>query len=165
LWDVTSGREIQVLEGHSDTVKAVKFSPDGRTIASCSLDKTIRLWEVSSGLEIKVLEGHANFVGVKLSPDGRNIVLCSDKTIGLLGDLESNVQKQKSPDGLTVASCLENNTIELRSLSVKWKWKCCWQGGIQNGLVMKGSVWTGASGLTTNQKLLVDQHGGVGGVV
>ena len=37
------------LQGHSDKVKGVAFSPDGAMIASSSWDKSVRVWEVASG--------------------------------------------------------------------------------------------------------------------
>ena len=69
LWDVSSGREIKTLTGHSDDVRSVSFSPDGSYLASGSSDKTIKLWDVSSGREIKTLTGHSNYVNsVSFSP-------------------------------------------------------------------------------------------------
>jgi serine/threonine protein kinase len=44
-----SARLLHVLEGHSWGVKAVAWAPDGRRLASCSYDKTVRLWWVGEG--------------------------------------------------------------------------------------------------------------------
>jgi WD40 repeat protein len=38
----------QPLEGHTKYVTSVAYSPDGRTVVSCSGDTTIRMWDVSS---------------------------------------------------------------------------------------------------------------------
>ena len=43
------------LIGHSSTVCSVCYSPDGKTIASCSDDKTIKLWNSENGKEITTL--------------------------------------------------------------------------------------------------------------
>jgi hypothetical protein len=37
------------LEGHDQTVWAVAFSPDGKYVATGSLDQTAKIWDASSG--------------------------------------------------------------------------------------------------------------------
>jgi hypothetical protein len=37
------------LTGHTFWVDCVAFSPDGKALASCSFDKTIKLWDVAGG--------------------------------------------------------------------------------------------------------------------
>ena len=51
---MASGEEIAVLEGHSDWVRNLAFSPTGDILASASNDGTVRLWDVASGEEIAV---------------------------------------------------------------------------------------------------------------
>ena len=46
VWDVASGQSLRTLEGHSDAVLAVAFSPDGKKLVSGSDDHTLRVWPI-----------------------------------------------------------------------------------------------------------------------
>jgi WD40 repeat protein len=75
---------MKPLEGHTNWVTSVGFSPDGTHIVSGSYDKTIRIWDVRTGEEVmKPLEGHTGSVAsVGFSPDGTHIMSGSyDMTI------------------------------------------------------------------------------------
>ena len=114
---------VATLTGHSHKVNSVAFSPDSRTLASGSGDKTIKLWDVQSQREIATLTGHSSSVdSVAFSPDGRTLASGSfDYTIKLW-----DVQSQReiatltghsspvtsvafSPDGRTLASGSHDN--------------------------------------------------------
>ena len=64
------------LEGHTDWVTSVAFSPDGKDIVSGSWDKTIRMWDAQTGnLVSDPFEGHTDEVtSVAFSPDRKYIV-------------------------------------------------------------------------------------------
>ena len=45
MWDATSGQEALTLKGHTDWVKGVAFSPDGKQLNSVSTDGTVKQWD------------------------------------------------------------------------------------------------------------------------
>jgi WD40 repeat protein len=47
---------LQTLEGHSNYVNAVAFSPDNTTLASVSNDETVKLWDARSGAVLQTLD-------------------------------------------------------------------------------------------------------------
>jgi len=49
VWNINDGTRLHSLVGHCDWIWDVQFSNDGRFIASCSDDCTVRVWEVDTG--------------------------------------------------------------------------------------------------------------------
>ncbi|BBD59134.1 WD-repeat protein [Nostoc sp. HK-01] len=135
LQEILSRRsEYNRLEGHDDSVTSVSFSPDGKTLASGSYDKTIKLWNLETGKEIRTLKGHDNTVrSVNFSPDGKTLASgSSDKTIKLW-NLETGKEIRTfkghdnyvmsvsfSPDGKTLASGSLDKTIKLWNRNTGW---------------------------------------------
>jgi WD40 repeat protein len=50
------------MEEMEQKIIGVVWSPDGKTLATASWDKTVRLWQVSDGQLLHTLEGHTDAV-------------------------------------------------------------------------------------------------------
>ncbi len=63
---------LKKLTGHTDEIKAVALSPDGRFAISGGLDQTARVWDLIAGKEAKILRGHDKQIwSVAFHPNGR----------------------------------------------------------------------------------------------
>ncbi len=95
------GAHQQTLEGHSDWVNAVAFSPDCKTLASASDDQTIRLWDTATGVHQQTLEGHGGWVSaVAFSTNGH--YLETDRgllSVSVNSDASSSSGDQKPASG------------------------------------------------------------------
>ncbi|KAJ7136930.1 WD40-repeat-containing domain protein, partial [Mycena epipterygia] len=124
-WPVT----MAVLEGHTDEINSVRFSPDGQYIVSGSDDKTVRIWDTESGAAVgEPLSGHTDWVrSVSFSPDGKHIVSGSDDNTVRIWDAESKTAIGKpleghtspinsvtfSPDGKHIVSGSRDHTMRI----------------------------------------------------
>lgn len=74
----TPGRpqpRLSVQKGHEESVYRMGISTDGRTLASSSLDNSVRLWDVEKGWELGVLDAeNVMMSALVFSGDGRRLV-------------------------------------------------------------------------------------------
>ncbi|OMJ75519.1 hypothetical protein SteCoe_25335 [Stentor coeruleus] len=85
MWDIETGKKIVMLEsfGHKDIVKCVKFSHDGKFIASASNDKSVKIWRVQDYKMVCEFNEH----------EGNVLTLCynHDSTILASGGSDSKI--------------------------------------------------------------------------
>lgn len=128
LWEPSRDKKpVARLTGHQQLVNDVKFSPDTRTIASASFDKSIRLWSGLTGKFLGVLRGHVTGVyQIAWSADSRLLVSGSkDSTlkvwsvatrkmeIDLPGHADEVFTVDWSPDGQRVVSGGKDKVLKI----------------------------------------------------
>ena len=125
-------RETAALEGHGAPVRSLAFSPDSKTLATGSDDKTVKLWDVNTRQELATL-GHANSVNsVAFSPDSKTLATGrDDNTLKLwdvnarqdLATLKGHTQAVLSvafsTDGKNLATGSVDNKVKLWDVSAR----------------------------------------------
>lgn len=120
------GEKVRTLTDHTDAVRTVAFSPDGRLLVSGSKDSTIKAWDVAAGEVLITLLGHAGMVrSVAFSPDGTLLASAGADGAVKLWDVDSWAELLTlahpdevnsvtfSPDGALLATACDDTHVRL----------------------------------------------------
>ena len=127
IWNPADGTQGTRLSGHTGSLVALAYSPDGRTIAtgggdSYNGDYTIRIWDASNGRQLQTMTNRSNVTSVTFSPDGRTILAGTTGFEAVLWDVATGKELKRferngwmtktafAPDGSTVAATVSMNT-------------------------------------------------------
>ena len=132
VWDIQSRTIRNTFHGHEQDIYSLDFSRDGRTIASGSGDRTVRLWDIETGQNTSVLSIEDGVTTVAISPDKQFVAAGSlDKSVrvwdmrgylaerleGPDGHKDSVYSVAFSPDGRNLVSGSLDKTIKMWELS------------------------------------------------
>jgi WD40 repeat protein len=67
IWDGATGQCLRILDGHSQWIKSVAWSPDGLQIVTGSYDETVRLWRSDTGECTAVLHPLGPYAGMNIT--------------------------------------------------------------------------------------------------
>ena len=129
MWTPQKGKApIKRMTGHQGLIFHIAFSPDGRYLASASMDKKVKLWNGKNGDFITVFHGHVGAVyQIAWSADSNYFVSGSkDSTLKLWspgkqkkaentlpGHEDEVFAVDWSPDGTQVASGSKDRTVKV----------------------------------------------------
>jgi WD40 repeat protein len=90
FWELATAKELKEREPRLGMVMSVKFSPDGKIVATGGLDGQIHLWSAATGKEIHHFACHHSAVAALcFSPDGKTIASGGWDNVVRLSDVRS----------------------------------------------------------------------------
>lgn len=101
VWDIQSRTIRNHFAGHEQDIYSLDFARDGRTIASGSGDRTVRLWDIEQGTNTLTLTIEDGVTTVAMSPDTQYVAAGSlDKSVRVW-DIHTGflVERLEGPDG------------------------------------------------------------------
>ena len=130
IWSHNTGKQILSLQGHTGPVFSVAFSPDGKSLATGSSDKTAKIWDIKSGKQVIEFRGHTDHINsIAFSPDGKLLATGSEDKTAIIWDLQFAKESLKlkasdsvlgvsfSSDGKRLATESADNTALIWEIS------------------------------------------------
>lgn len=102
IMDICSKRDIITLNGHTDFITDLAFSPDNRYLATASSDLSVRLWDVMTGKQIgNTMNGHGSLIeSIRFNHEGSKLVSADSEGKIIIWDIRSTIPLGYPLDGL-----------------------------------------------------------------
>ena len=127
IWDIETGKSVNTIRGHRDTLYVALPSPDGKILATAGYDRRIILWDLQTLKQLHVLAEHNGAVyDLAFTPDGKILASASEDTTIKIWHVESGrrldtrgepLKEQYavaiSPDGRYIAAGGADNRVRL----------------------------------------------------
>ena len=98
--ELSSGKILNTLTGHTGFVTAIKFSKTGDRIFTASHDNSVKVWDIDGSLVYEFYPGGGEVLGIGVSPDETKMAIVTFEGPQKLWDFEKNVSFQKlDPSG------------------------------------------------------------------
>lgn len=129
VYSVESKTLVGLFKGDKGPIYSVAFSPDGTSIVSGGLDRTLCMWNIFSGVT-REFKGHEGPIySVAFSPDGKRIVSGSSNTLRMWditsgatihefkGHTGSIYSVAFSPDGKSIVSGSSDHSLRIWNIT------------------------------------------------
>jgi len=138
LWDQATGKLLRSLEGHTSSILSATYSPDGKTIATTSYDKTVKLWDSATGKPVQTFSGHSAYVlAAVFSANGKLVASAGGDKLILVWEAKSG----------KVLHTFKEHTTEAPALAWAPGSSVSLAAGDREGMVRIWSMRTGKSRL------------------
>jgi WD40 repeat protein len=130
------------LTAHTDTIRTLVYSPDGKILASAGKDLSVILWDTQTNQPIgKPLQGHTNWINaLAFSPDSKTLLSVS---------IDGTVRRWDDSTGQPIGEPLNPNSTELWSIAFNPDGKT-FSTGDKDGTIL---LWDAATGKTIGSPL------------
>jgi WD40 repeat protein/serine/threonine protein kinase len=134
VWDVDGGQALFACRGHALPVHCLRFSPDGRLLATGASNgkkadraAEVKVWDATDGTLRATLPGRGRLFALAFSPDGRRLAVGGERGLGVF-DWSSGRELVRAAGGGVTALAFRADGLRLAAAGLEEKkvhvWDC-----------------------------------------